>query len=276
MVIPAYNEGTVLDRCLRALSGADAQVVVVANGCVDDTAARARAHGVNVVELTTASKIAALNAGDAACGDLFPRIYLDADVVLTAGDAEELARYLAKQDEPMVCAAAPELDLEGASRAVRMFYRAYARMPYLDGAMVGSGLYAVNAAARARWQQFPDLMADDFFVQALFSEQERAVVPSTNFTITAPRTVRGLLRVRTRIYRGNKEAQQRGYGGSMADSRQSSIRSLLSLSRREPAMIGPVAVYLALNIVAMLRAATGKQGRWLTDTSSRPSTVPSD
>lgn len=90
-VIPAYNEGRVLARCLDALHGycaaADARcplhVVVAANGCTDDTVAVARRYrGVTVVDIPDSSKRAALDAGDEAAGDVFPRVYLDADIVL--------------------------------------------------------------------------------------------------------------------------------------------------------------------------------------------------
>ena len=70
VIIPAYNEASVIDRCLSAML-ADArpgelEIVVVANNCSDDTAARARRHGelVKVVETPIGSKIHALNLGD--------------------------------------------------------------------------------------------------------------------------------------------------------------------------------------------------------------------
>ena len=67
IVIPAYNEGSVIERCLEALladAGPDEfEIVVVCNGCKDDTAARARAFGakanVKVVETPVGSKIGA-------------------------------------------------------------------------------------------------------------------------------------------------------------------------------------------------------------------------
>ncbi|MFZ9914632.1 MAG: glycosyltransferase family 2 protein, partial [Phycisphaerales bacterium] len=46
VVIPAYNDGAGIERCLRSVLSqgvADLTVVVVANACRDDTAARARA-----------------------------------------------------------------------------------------------------------------------------------------------------------------------------------------------------------------------------------------
>ena len=84
VVIPAYNEGAVIDRCLASIGQPfDMTIVVAANGCTDDTVPRSRRHGVQVVEVRQASKIAALNSGDKAAGATFPRIYLDADIELS-------------------------------------------------------------------------------------------------------------------------------------------------------------------------------------------------
>src|SRR4051812_40765720 len=99
IVIPAYNEGVLVDRCLAPFSDArNLRVIVVANGCHDDTADRARKHGVEVVELPQASKIAALNAGDAAAGEIMPRIYLDADIKISLDSALRVARALLEYD----------------------------------------------------------------------------------------------------------------------------------------------------------------------------------
>ena len=91
VVIPAHNEGAVLARSLqRLLSGSapgELDVVVVPNGCSDQTAEVARRAGVRVLETPVAGKVNALRLGEAACRT-FPRVYLDADKsgTLTAGD----------------------------------------------------------------------------------------------------------------------------------------------------------------------------------------------
>ncbi|MDQ3485260.1 MAG: glycosyltransferase, partial [Actinomycetota bacterium] len=81
IAISAHDESGVIGRCLRSLlrHGAidDVEVVVVANGCRDDTAERARDFadripGLTVVELGPAGKIGALNVGDARARK-FPR-----------------------------------------------------------------------------------------------------------------------------------------------------------------------------------------------------------
>lgn len=72
VVIPARDEADRIDACLRSVRAAAARVageaevdiVVVADGCVDDTAARARAHpGVAVLQLDGAGVGAARAAG---------------------------------------------------------------------------------------------------------------------------------------------------------------------------------------------------------------------
>ena len=99
VVIPAYQEGNVVGRCLRALTAPGApplEIVVAANGCTDDTVANARAvPGVAVLDLPAPGKSGALNAGDAAVGT-FPRIFLDADVTLGPGALQALVAALAE------------------------------------------------------------------------------------------------------------------------------------------------------------------------------------
>ncbi|HEY1238407.1 MAG TPA: glycosyltransferase family 2 protein, partial [Solirubrobacterales bacterium] len=99
VVIPAHDEAAVIGRCLDALfSGferGELDVVVVCNGCTDRTAdvARSSDHRVRVVELAEAAKPAALRAGDAAAST-FPRLYLDADVVLPGSAARRVLERL--------------------------------------------------------------------------------------------------------------------------------------------------------------------------------------
>ena len=125
VVIPAHNEADVIDRCLRRLDLDDAtaeiDIIVVANGCTDDTADRARSHaGVTVVETETGSKAHALRLGDDAAR-YWPRIYLDADVEVDISTLEALGRVL---EEDGVEAACPRLDvqLDNSDWAVRAYY----------------------------------------------------------------------------------------------------------------------------------------------------------
>jgi glycosyltransferase involved in cell wall biosynthesis len=109
IVIPAHNEGTVIGRLLGQLVpdalSSELNVLVVANGCTDDTARVAASFGpsVRVLSIPVASKYEALAAADREAGE-FPRIYVDADVELGTQDVKDLVTAL---DEPGVLAAAP-------------------------------------------------------------------------------------------------------------------------------------------------------------------------
>ena len=100
VVIPAHDEARSIQRCLMSLRvGIDTSaldVVVVCNGCTDDTARRARESwpGARVLELPVPSKAAAVRAGNAAT-DVFPRVHLDADVRLTGADLAPAGRAAA-------------------------------------------------------------------------------------------------------------------------------------------------------------------------------------
>ena len=97
VVIPAHDEESIIRRALLTIrdgAGGDIEVLVVANGCSDGTAARSReVDGVQVIEICEASKIAALNAGShAASGS--PIAFVDADVSVRGADLLELGRRI--------------------------------------------------------------------------------------------------------------------------------------------------------------------------------------
>ncbi|QAY69507.1 glycosyltransferase [Xylanimonas protaetiae] len=208
VIVPAHDEAAVLPALLARLAGAVGtgalDVVVVANGCTDATAQVARDAGVRVVEVAAASKTAALDAGDAAAR-AFPRIYLDADVVVDGATLLALADALRERPGAAVGAPTMHVDTTGSGWAVRQHYRVWALSEYRRTDHVGSGVYAVNAAGRARWGTFPDVVADDRFVQQRFAPAERLTLPDRTFTVRAPRTLRALLRRGTRIHRGNHQ-----------------------------------------------------------------------
>uniref|UniRef100_UPI003D7D42C8 glycosyltransferase n=1 Tax=Kineococcus sp. SYSU DK007 TaxID=3383128 RepID=UPI003D7D42C8 len=194
VVVPAHDEARTLRRTLAALGAAAVRevpdVVVVANGCSDDTAEVARAAGVRVVELGQASKAAALRAGDEAALT-FPRVYLDADIVLSPGALDELTDTL-RTDEPVVASPRVQFDTAASSWPVRVFYRAYEQIPYVREGLVGLGVYGVSRSGRARFGQFPDVRGDDLFVQRLFAPAERRT-SGGRFVVAAPRDLRNLV-----------------------------------------------------------------------------------
>lgn len=271
VVMPAHNEQSVILRTLRAfvpdLLPGEAQVIVAANGCTDDTAAVARSvAGVEVIEVEVASKSAALNAGDQRA-TAFPRIYVDADVELSIQALRATADAL-RGAEPRVAAPKVRFVLDGRPAAVRAFYAVYQQLPYVDAGLTGLGVYGLSAAGRSRFDDFPSITADDLFIQRLFNVSERVVVDSTSFAVQTPRNLRSLVAVRTRTAYGNKElaaTDSEAHGASTGGT----LRALVDLMRRKPWMAPSVVVYAAVTVTARLRARRRAASQWQRDDSTR-------
>ena len=129
-------------------------MIVVCNGCADDTAelARSSGHPVRVIELEAASKPAALRAGDEAALAL-PRIYLDADVVLPGASARAVLERL----RAGAIAARPPIryDSSGSSAPVRSYYRARSRVPALLESLWGAGVYGLSECRQEPLRRVP-------------------------------------------------------------------------------------------------------------------------
>lgn len=266
VVIPAHNEAGVIGRCLRPLreeaAAGTLEIIVVANGCTDRTAevARSVCPEVRLLELEDPNKAAALNAGDEA-GSHWPRVYLDADVEVTATD---IRRVVATLDSPGVLCAAPRARFQVAERrwTIRKFYEAWESLPYLNDSMVGSGFYALNEEGRRRFSRFPeDLIADDQFVLRHFHPDERATATDAEFLIHPPHDIRGLLAMRTRVYRGNRQLVDRRITPVQQKSQR---RSLLRLVR--PGSFTALVTYVTLNLLAERRSRRPYTG-WERDES---------
>ncbi|WP_157981726.1 glycosyltransferase [Protaetiibacter intestinalis] len=272
VIVPAHDEAHVLAVNLaRMTSGIprDAlQFVVVANGCSDDTAEIARAAGVDVVELATGSKIAALNAGDAAAR-YAARAYVDADVRVSGETLLALAELLTHSDGPLVASPRFTVDTRFSSLFVRAHYRVWEHTDYRRSGHIGSGVYALSARGRMRFDRFPEVIADDRYVQQLFSPAERALLPGHSFEVPAPRTLRAQIRRATRIQRGNDELAER-FPELRSESVVSRAGGLLGRIARRPQLWPAVPVYLVGTVGPRLRAATARGPQaWNRDETSR-------
>jgi glycosyltransferase involved in cell wall biosynthesis len=280
VLIPAHNEGAVIARCLRhlfaGLDPADLEVVVVCNGCNDETAAIARSsgHPVRVIELDTASKPAALRAGDRLLRTL-PRLYLDADVVLTGTTARQVLEHLAR-DGPVAARPPFRYDTARSSAIVRRYYGARSRVPAVMGSIWGAGVYGLSATGRARFEEHPDVVAEDLFVDQCFDADEIDIVGEESVVVVAPARLRDLLKVRRRAYRGAAENRVASGRPGRRDVRASSsgsttpstLRDLLQLCRSLPGALDAT-TYASVAVSARLYNALGRSSRWERDESSR-------
>lgn len=275
VIVPAHNEGRVIGRLLERLvpGAADGEldILVVANGCTDDTAEVVTAFGPPVRLLTAPvpSKREALATGNEAA-DGFPRVYLDADVELGADDVWALARAL---EAPGVLAAAParELDLARSAWPVRWYYDIWARLPGVEAGLFGRGVIAVTEEGYKRLNDLPPLLADDLAASLAFGTDERTVVPDTRVVVHAPRTVRDLIRRRIRVVTG--VAQIERSRDAPASSERTSGRDLLAIVRDDPRLAPRMFIFLAVTMAARARgnraARRNDYTTWLRDESSR-------
>lgn len=209
VIVPAHNEAGVIERTLRAMTTGftpgEIEVIVVCNGCTDDTASIARRFSpiVKVLETSTAGKAHALNLGDAAAGG-FPRVYADADVVITPEAIRRLAECL---NEPGMLAVAPtpEFALSACSWAVRAVYQIRSLLPSSRDGIGGSGVYVLSEAGRSRFGEFPALTSDDGYVRVQFAEHERRMLSDARSKVFPPNTLKHLIATKTRAHYGTLE-----------------------------------------------------------------------
>jgi len=246
-------------------------VIVVANGCSDETAAVAEAFGsgVRVLSIPVASKHAALIAGDEAAKD-FPRIYLDADVELGGGDVRALAQAL---EAPGALAAAPRRELAMAGRPwlVRWYYDVWTRLPEVRQGLFGRGVIGVSELGHQRIAELPPVLADDLAASLAFAPAERIIVSAASVVVHPPRTFGDLMRrrVRAAVSVAQIENTQSGQDGAG----RTSMSDLMAIAQENAGMPPRVMLFLAIAVLARLRARRavrrGDFSTWLRDESSR-------
>lgn len=274
IIIPAHNESAVIARTLKALilgaKPGEVDIVVVCNGCTDNTASIARAFGepVRVLETKTASKTHALNVGDEASLG-FPRVYVDADVVLTAEAIRNLVRRL-EGGNVLAVAPTPEFVIDDCSWPVRSFFRVRSHLPSSREGIGGSGVYGLSEMGRQRFGLFPALTADDGYVRVQFQANERETIPDVKSRVFPPRTIKDLIAQKTRSHYGSFELRER-FPALWQNSGESNGRSLLRLFKR-PYMWGDLSIYLFVMVTARRRAQQRLRKRishWERDNTSR-------
>ena len=189
VLIPAHNETDWIVACLEAVLASDpvagdVEVIVVANGCTDDTVAKAEAFEERftqkgwtlvVIDLAKGGKLGALNAGEAAAsGEAV--IYLDADVQVSPPLIGQIAEVL-DTAEPRYASGRPNVTVKG-GLMIQAYTRFWRTTPFMTQGVPGFGVFAMNRAGRARWTDWPDIIADDTYARWNFTPEERLSVPA--------------------------------------------------------------------------------------------------
>jgi glycosyltransferase involved in cell wall biosynthesis len=269
VIIPASNEANYIGGTLENLLASrleDAgsagrtpvEIIVVANGCTDDTvgaarrfeaAAAARGWRLIVLDVAEGGKLNALNVGDAAASGGI-RIYVDADIHVSPTLLAELCTALGRP-EPAYASGRPAM-APAASWATRAYTRIWKRVPFMTEGVPGGGVFAVNAAGRARWGAFPRVTADDTFVRLQFAPAERISVPAP-YEFPMPEGFARLVRLRRRQDFGAREVARVYPDLARNDDKpRFGIDRAIRIIATDPVGFG---VYCAVAVVARVRAS---------------------
>lgn len=248
IIIPAWNEASCLHACLAAVTqqrglneaASCVELVIAANGCSDRTVAIAMAFapqfeamGIDftVLDLPVAGKALAIRAAERIAKHA-ARCILDADTVI---GPDSVAALIAAVAVPVAVFVSGKLCLAPSrSWVTRRYGEALLHLPHFQGETSGAGFYAVSAAGRSRWGEFPDLISDDIFVRSHFAADE---IRSTSMAYQWPLPTgwQALVRVRRRQEIGLRELET--LCPHLLDrrrSRASTLRSLAHLAVRRP------------------------------------------
>lgn len=277
VVIPAHNEECVIAATLGALLSDAEQgefdVIVVANGCADRTAAIARSKvGVRVAETARAGKAAALRLGDAECST-FPRLYLDADVRISTSSVREMVRTL-QASEVEACAPTVVWDVDECTTLARRAHHAHCILYTPHRGLAGVGGYMLTEAGHRRVFPIPDIIADDEWVHRHFAPHERCTVKRAQSVTCAAPDVRAMVRRRARERAGNRELEGLGIrSASPALRLRDLVRSVRSRHLLTVDALCFGCVVVADRVLTGWRAWSSKDAKWSTDRHvARPET----
>lgn len=242
VVIPAHNEARWIGMCLDALFAStgdlpDREVIVIANACTDETADIARTKSLDgwrlqVIETQRPGKLNALNLADrVATGDTL--VYLDADVTVSPQLLAQLIAAL-DRDAPGYACGTPQM-AASISKASRAYGRFWVRLPFVARGTPGFGVFAVNRQGRARWDAWPDIIADDMFARLNFTPAERSRVPAS-YDWPPVEGFGNLIRVRRRQNAGVSElARLHPALMQNEDKEPARLSEIMQLALRDPA-----------------------------------------
>ncbi len=267
VIVPVFDEEPVIARTaarlLEGLPETGAEVVWVCNGCSDrsrEILERVTGGRFPVLELAQRSKTAAIREGERRV-TCFPRFYVDSDVEVTGAALVALARRLSQGSLELV---APRIVLDdtGASRAARAVSAVWSALPHREREGFHHVL-GVSEAGRRRWDEMPELLADDAYIAARIPAARRAIVREAEVRVRPPRTLAAWIGVRARWARGHDELKRLGHPVPRTRSQRRALLRMLA----SPRWTASALVYVFTVLAA--RVAAGASRGWFRDATSR-------
>ena len=268
VIVPVHNEANGLARRANALLDGlpdGSQVVFICNGCTDDSKSildRVAAGRAFVLE-TPKGKARAIRSGEAICS-VFPRFYVDSDIDIRGEDLLRLADELENGIE--LVSPRVEYDMARMSLAAGAINRYACKLPHIRQDAFHCVL-GVTAKARARWAQFPDVIADDTFIEAHVLPSEKKIAQNVSAQVRPPARLHQWIAVRTRWRRGENQLRRMNI---VVHKTTGQTRAIIR-SLKSPRLFGPAFLYVGVVAIARILATLPMPHfrEWHTDTSSR-------
>lgn len=238
IVVPVRDEAKVLSRTvpalLRSVGNERTRIIWVCNGCRDGSVQAIRdsaGERAEIIQIETPGKTLALQEGDTLLDrdDIFPRLYLDADTWMRAGDLERLLQPLRTGRAELV-AAAHALDFSRCSALSAAMADCWLSLPFARTAAF-LGAVAVSKSGRARWGRWPEVIADDMFMAAMVPPERRMMVAGSVATTYAPADFLSWVRMRARWLRGERQLLARGITIPSAENQKADLLRRLGQPR---------------------------------------------
>ena len=141
---------------------------------------------------------------------------------------------------------------------------------------MGSGIYALSMKGRKRFDRFPDVISDDGFISSLFSKAEVLRVDDTYSMVVAPKTLAGLITIKTRSRLGQYELQKKLSKFESGSARHWVVgkgRFKIIELFLKPRNWARSCAYIGINLICRYKAkniiSTGGDYSWETDRTSR-------
>ena len=274
VVVPVRDEaealGTTVPALLAACVGERPRIVWVCNGCSDASAARIRAlagASAEIVECEIPGKTEALQTGDDRLGDLFPRLYLDADVRLRRGDVTRLLEPIRTGSADLV-AAQLSFDCSRSSAAATAIARCWLELPHARHHSFSAAI-GLSKAGRETWDRWPRVQGDDVFVIANTPPERRRIVRGAVATTWAPASFGAWVRARRRWIQGERQLAALGFKRPAASGQRAALLKRFVSPRT---MVGAV-LFTAARVLGSGPSWNGPRHGWRPD---RPPSSPAD
>lgn len=238
LVIPVRNEAAALRETLPALlselEGLPARPVWVCNDCIDESVQVIRTFAgrdAEIIELARPGKTGALQAGDDALNGLFPRFYLDADIILSPGALPALLLPLREGQADLVAARRIHA-AHGVSALSAAMARTWDALPYARQGF--GGVIGVSESGRAAWGRWPDILGDDVFMAASIAPHRRVMVPQVTASTRPPANFTGWVRMRARWLQGEAQLREMGLAAPKADGQRNALLQQMLMPAHAP------------------------------------------